>query len=102
MGKHREHIDIVADVLKAAGHGACKTRIMYRANLSYSLLEKYLEVAVGSGFLQANSSNYELTDSGKEFLDRYSRYSDRHLSVEGSLKDLNVERERLLLQCRKP
>ena len=44
MSKHRESLDIVADVLRAASGGAGITRIMYTANLSYKLVERYLKL----------------------------------------------------------
>jgi len=51
MTKHRDRIGIIADLLKAAGKGARKTRIMYIANLSHGLLRKYLGLAVSLGYL---------------------------------------------------
>jgi predicted transcriptional regulator len=42
MGKYRDGLGIIADILHAAGSGAKKTRIMGVANLSYTLFEKYL------------------------------------------------------------
>ena len=99
MGKYRDSIDIIADVLKAAAQGSGKTRIMYRANLSFKLLEKYLELTIGRGFLQFNSPKYEVTDRGKEFLERYNLFCDRYSKVQGSLKDLKGERESLYRSC---
>jgi len=95
MSKHRSSLDIVADVLKAASDGAIKTRILYRANLSYKLLEKYLEVTIRSGFLQNSSESYKLTESGKAFLEKYNRFHDRRSKVEGSLNELDYERKTL-------
>jgi len=46
LGKYRDSLCIVAAILESANSGASKTRIMYQANLSFSLLEKYLDVAV--------------------------------------------------------
>jgi predicted transcriptional regulator len=100
MGKHRDGLDIVADVLKAAIEGAGKTRIMYRANLSYKLLGKYLEATVERGFLRSDGSRFELTESGKDFLERYDRFNDQYSKVQGSLKDLNGERQTLQRLCR--
>jgi predicted transcriptional regulator len=95
MGKHREVIEILADVLKAAGSGTTKTRIMFRANLSYKLLEKYLGMTVESGLIDFGGSYYRLSKSGKAFLDAYNSYLSRHSMVKGHLQELDVERERL-------
>ena len=52
LGKNRDRVGIVAAILEAAKGGASKTHIMFGANLSFSLLEKYLDVAVNSGFIR--------------------------------------------------
>jgi predicted transcriptional regulator len=67
MAKHRDRIEIVADVLKAAGHGTRKTRIMWMANLSYKLLRKYLDEAVTLGYLTISQEEYGVTDDGDAF-----------------------------------
>jgi predicted transcriptional regulator len=41
----------VADILKVANSGGNKTHVMFGANLSLKLLEKYLGLAVGAGFV---------------------------------------------------
>lgn len=40
LGKNRDRLSIVAAILEAVNSGASKTRIMFSANLSFSLLEK--------------------------------------------------------------
>jgi predicted transcriptional regulator len=37
---------------------------MFMANLSFGLLEKYLDVALRAGFVRIEDSKYELTDHG--------------------------------------
>jgi predicted transcriptional regulator len=44
--KNRSHLDIVREVLSVALVKVRKTRIMYRANLSYLQLEHYLKALV--------------------------------------------------------
>ena len=46
MAKYRNGLSIIADILHVAGSGAKKTHIMYFANLSHELLEKYLSATV--------------------------------------------------------
>jgi predicted transcriptional regulator len=48
LGKNRDRLSIVAAILEAVNSGASKTRIMFSANLSFSLLEKYLANYFGS------------------------------------------------------
>ena len=64
MAKHRDRIGIIADVLKAAGEGARKTRIMRTANLSYGLLRKYLDEAFAIGYLAFSGEGYGVTEDG--------------------------------------
>ena len=44
---------------------------MVEANLSFDLLEKYLDVALEAELMQTNSSRYHLTEHGREFLREY-------------------------------
>lgn len=86
--KHRRQVDILADVLAAAGNGTRKTRIMQQANLSYELLKKYLTKAVSSAFLQSNNFEFELTKKGQKFLKQYRRLHKEHSNVENILETL--------------
>ncbi len=51
-GKRRDRHDIVAEILKTARKGGIKTHIMYKAKLSYSQINAYLQVLVEKGFLE--------------------------------------------------
>jgi predicted transcriptional regulator len=99
MSKYRDELRIIADILHAAGSGAKKTRIMYIANLSYELLEKYLWATVQSGFLRVNDVGYEVTDRGKAFLEKYVEFSSRCSQVERDRQSILFEREVLRKMC---
>ena len=93
MGKHRENIDIVADILKTANEGNGKTKIMSKANLSYTLLSKYLDLTCGCDLLNNNDSKkYQLTSKGIEFLSKYNSYINKRNEISESIVDLNSER----------
>ncbi|MFL6431808.1 MAG: winged helix-turn-helix domain-containing protein, partial [Nitrososphaeraceae archaeon] len=47
--KYRSRTDIVGLILEAANGGATKTRIMYKAFLSYAQLKEYLTVLLEKG-----------------------------------------------------
>ena len=85
MGKRRR-VDILADVLEVAVKGAKKTRIMNNANLSHSLLEKYLKDTVGIGFLQLSNGSYETTEKGRKFLEMYAQFSSKHARLRKELE----------------
>jgi predicted transcriptional regulator len=93
MGRHRENIEIVADILRVAIEGNGKTKIMYNANLSYTLLCKYLKLICSCGLLDNSSKKYELTIKGREFLNRYDSYNEKRKYIAESILVLNSQRE---------
>ena len=99
LGKNRDRVSIVAAILEAANSGASKTHIMFGANLSFSLLEKYLDVVVGAGFVRVEDSRYVLTERGREFLKHYRRFHERYVEAQKLLEALDCEREKLALMC---
>ena len=100
MGKNRDRLSIVAAILEAARTGASKTRIMFAANLSFSLLEKYLAVAIKSEFVRVEDNKYSLTEHGREFLKQYRQFEDRYIRARTLLESLSSEREKLAIFLR--
>lgn len=98
--KYRRRFDILADIIRVAGAGARKTRIMYFANLSFALLNKYLEDALHVGFLRFTGEEYLVTKKGEAFLERYRAFAGRYSSVEEDLNELEGEAEALDRMCR--
>lgn len=71
--KYRSRADIVADMLEVAKDGAIKTRIMYRALLSFPQLKEYLELLTDSGLLEYREDRmYYTTERGRHFLKMYA------------------------------
>jgi predicted transcriptional regulator len=99
LGKNRDRVDIVAAILEAANSGSSKTRIKIRANLSFGLLEKYLGVVLGAGFVRVEGCRYMLTEQGREFLKQYKLFNERYVGAEKLLEALDYEREKLALLC---
>jgi predicted transcriptional regulator len=99
MARHRDRIGIMADVLKAAGKGARKTRIMRTANLSNRLLRKYLDEAVALGYLTISQEEYGVTEEGDAFLKKYAEYASRYSSVRRELESMKLEKEELMRMC---
>jgi predicted transcriptional regulator len=94
---YRRKLDIIADMLLVANNGAKKTQIMYGANLSYSLLKKYLEEVQRAYLLnfERNKGHYVLTPKGRQFLEVYKEYLKRNRYVAKNLDDVD-SRKRLL------
>ncbi|MGB9756522.1 MAG: winged helix-turn-helix domain-containing protein [Candidatus Bathyarchaeales archaeon] len=102
MGSYRSSLDIIADILNVVGEGGTKkTQIMYRANLSYRLLEKYLKDVLEAFLLRFDDGcqRYVLTSKGRRFLEVYKEYSRRNKHVEKVINDLHEKRRRLKELC---
>jgi predicted transcriptional regulator len=102
MVKYRDRLEIIADILNAVGNGAKKTRIMYVANLSYKLLEKYLGETVRVGLIYFNHDSYEMTEKGRSFIERYGDFSSKYSKIKGELEKMLFEREVLERMCESP
>jgi predicted transcriptional regulator len=75
MGKrrYRSNIEIIANMLEIAKVGSRKTRIMYLCNLSFDLLQKYLQQLQNLGLIDVTDGAsgdriYNITPKGQEFL----------------------------------
>jgi predicted transcriptional regulator len=98
---YRHRIEIIADILNVAGNNAKKTQIMYQANLSYSVLQRYLaEVAAASLVSYSlESQSFMLTPKGREFLAAYKKYSKTSQHVEKRLSEVAAKRKVLEQLC---
>ena len=78
---NRTRLEILASILDTAHHGTLKTHIMYKANLSHSQLEKYLEFLIRQGMIVEVRDEayhrlvYRISEKGIEFLKDYARVS---------------------------
>jgi len=73
--KRRDRLYIIAEILEIAKDGTLKTQIMYKANLSFSQLNEYLNLLVNLNLLESKQINgkaiYKTTDKGFKYLDSY-------------------------------
>ena len=76
--KYRSRTEIVAMILEAAKGGATKTRIMYKAFLSYAQLWEYLSVLIENNLLEylEGSQNYKTTEKGLNFLKMHNEIGE--------------------------
>ena len=100
---YRDRLDITADILSAASQNAKKTQIMYRANLSYRVLLKYLNEVTSASLLSFddNENRYALTPKGKDFLLAYKEYSRTHKNFEKHRDEVRTKRKALEELCEK-
>ena len=101
MGNYRGRLDIIADILNVASRNAKKTQIMYQANLSYRVLQRYLAEIVGAQLIafEDEKQNYSLTSKGQEFLEAYNKYSRTNKHVEKRLNDVATKKKVLEELC---
>lgn len=71
--KYRSRTDIAAAILEIALDGSIKTKIMYKAFLSFPQLKEYLSVLEEKGLLDyfPTDREYRTTEKGKDFLRMY-------------------------------
>jgi predicted transcriptional regulator len=95
---YRDRLDIIADILTVASQNPKKTQIMYKANLSYKVLRRYLDEVTSSSLLnfENQQQRYVLTVKGKEFLAAYAEYLRTNKNCEEHLN--NVEKKRKALE----
>jgi predicted transcriptional regulator len=76
--KYRSRTEIVAMILEAANGGATKTRIMYKAFLSYAQLREYLSVLIENNLLEylQGSQTYKTTEKGLNFLKMHNEIGE--------------------------
>jgi len=81
--KYRSRTDIVSQILNAASGGSTKTKIMYKAYLSYAQLKEYLSVLIENGLMEYEGVHkYKTTEKGMKFIRVY-----RHMDIlSGSLE----------------
>lgn len=72
--QYRNRIQIAASILEIARNGSRKTRIMYLGNLSFDLLQKYLDLLIDYGLIEVHDGQdktYVATEKGRHFLQEF-------------------------------
>ncbi len=91
--KRRDKLYIIAEILEIARDGTLKTQVMYRANLSFTQLNDYLDFMLKIELLEkirVNSKEiYKATDKGLDFLQRYREITELLRSTEEPVNGRN-------------
>lgn len=76
--KYRSRSDIIGLILEAANGGATKTKIMYKAFLSFAQLREYLSMLSEKGLIeyQDGTQRYRTTEKGIRLLQIYNQMND--------------------------
>ena len=101
MGNYRRRLDIIADILQVASQNAKKTQIMYQANLSYKVLERYLREVTEASLIsfQTAEQYYVVTEKGQEFLEAYQKYAKTNKRIAKRLDDVDAKKKSLEELC---
>jgi predicted transcriptional regulator len=88
--RRRDRLSIIAEILDKAREGVLKTRIMYKANLSFAQINEYLSLIVDLDLLEVvknpEKTIYKTTNRGLEYLQGYKEI--RELLTNGKENDL--------------
>lgn len=84
MVKYRSRTDIVAMILQAAIGGTTKTKLMYKAFLSYAQLKEYIALLIENDLLEYHEGDqkYVTTSKGNKFLNIYGEISHLISNIE--------------------
>ncbi len=76
--KYRSRTEIVSMILEAANGGATKTKIMYKAFLSYAQLKEYLSVLIENNLLEYSEGvqTYKTTEKGFNLLKMHNEIGE--------------------------
>ena len=99
-GKYRRSLDIVRDILTIATLSVKKTHIMYQANLSYLLVNKYINQLLTRDLLRLDGGScYLITKRGMEFLKLHDDYVRRCTDIKYQIDQAKKDRRRLEKIC---
>ena len=76
--KYRSRTEIVAMILDSANGGATKTKMMYKAFLSYHQLKEYLTVLIENDLIEYlnGTQTFRTTEKGLKFLKMHNEIGE--------------------------
>jgi predicted transcriptional regulator len=77
--KYRSRTEIVCNILYAAnGGGVIKTKIMYKAFLSYAQLNEYLSILIENNLIEYldGTQTFRTTEKGLNYLKTYTEIGE--------------------------
>ncbi|MEA1904520.1 MAG: winged helix-turn-helix domain-containing protein [Candidatus Hadarchaeota archaeon] len=75
----RGKFEIIGEILSLTTEPSTKTSVVYRANLNFNIVNRYLDLLLRSGLVGVTeaSSKYEVTEKGLEFLNAYRNLKEK-------------------------
>ena len=76
--KYRSRTEIVGNILEAANGRATKTKIMYKAFLSYAQLKEYLSVLIENNLIEylEGTHQFKTTEKGLNYLKMHNEMGE--------------------------
>ena len=76
--KNRSRTEIVGNILDSANGGATKTKIMYRAFLSYGQLKEYLSILIENNLIEFlnGTQMFKTTEKGLNYLKKHNEMEE--------------------------
>ncbi|BFI74355.1 winged helix-turn-helix domain-containing protein [Sulfurisphaera ohwakuensis] len=92
MRSKRDKFDIVADILENIKDGRnSKSALMKNANLSFSILKKYIDYLEKNGYVEEKDGSYVITDKGIALLDRLNKVRNLEFQLAELINELSKE-----------
>ena len=76
--KYRSRTEIVGNILEAANGRATKTKIMYKAFLSYAQLKEYLSILIENNLIEyiGGTHQFKTTEKGLNYLKMHNEIGE--------------------------
>jgi predicted transcriptional regulator len=88
---HRSRTEIAAQILQAANgdNEITKTKIMYKAFLTYAQLQEYLAILIQNELLEylSGTKSYKTTEKGLRFLKIYEKMEEELTVIDTKLPE---------------
>ncbi|BFH74108.1 winged helix-turn-helix domain-containing protein [Sulfurisphaera javensis] len=92
MRVKRDQFEIMADILENVRQGyGSKSALMKNANLSFSILRKYLDYLKEKGYIEEKDNSYIITDKGLDLLNRLNSVRKLEFQLAELINELSKE-----------
>ena len=76
MGNRRSSYEISSDILRVARNGALKSHLVYRANLNFEVINRYLRSLKRDGLIENSGRIFRTTEKGVGFISQFQRFKE--------------------------
>lgn len=92
MRVKRDQFEIVADILQNIEEGNnSKSSLMKSANLSFTILKKYLDYLIEKGYIEEKGSSYIITEKGLSTLEKLKKMRQLEFQLVELINELSEE-----------